>query len=62
MSLLFKFCILICYFSGSGSFVFLLLSAAVVYLMVWSSDSALVGRLYYDGQLGFDVCWVILCS
>jgi hypothetical protein len=43
-------------------FVFLLLSAAVVYLIVWSSDSVLVGRLYYDGQLGFDACWVILCS
>ncbi len=24
--------------------------------------SILVGRLYYDGQRGFDACWVIVCS
>jgi hypothetical protein len=52
----------ICCFCGSGFFVFLLLLAAVVCLMVWFYGSALVGRLYYDGQRGFDACWVIACS
>ncbi len=54
MSLHLTFAPCICYFCGSGFSVLLFLLAAVVYLMVWFSGSALVGRLLYDGGRGFD--------
>ncbi len=52
------FCTCICYFCGSGFFVFLLLLVVVVCWMVRLHGTNLVGRLFYDGQRGFEACWV----
>jgi len=62
VSLYLNFCTCICYFCGSGFFVFLLLLAVVVCWMVRLHGTTLVGRLFYDGQRGFEACWVTACS
>ena len=46
-----------CYFCGSGFFVFLMLLAVVVCWMVLHG-TILVGRLFYVGQRGFEFCWL----
>ncbi len=59
MSLYLTFVLVFVIFVGPVFFVFLLLLA-----VGWfgSYGSAPVGRLCYDGQRGFNACWVIACS